>query len=274
MKGRAVRSVGVFHIGVLAALSSIVLVGISVSRAYHFAMNGNQISAVRVADSALNEKASTPYTSIDWQAPREGVESSSSVNDPDGISNIEDNVSRALLGSYATLSDTGFYTPQDGEKIANDIASSLRANVSYKTFVASDLSVDNDTSYDRMLKYRGDLRIALEPLLGNPGYELSLFANYVESHDPSYLDKLKKAAENYEAALENAAKLSVPKDAVTPHTAVLNALSKFGTIVRRLSEHADDAFASAALLQTYNASESNLLTSFNSLAMYYRTKQQ
>ncbi len=228
--------------------------------------------------SAINKRvdastvARTPHGGINWQAPA-STEASETMNDPDGLGNIADNVVGALLDSYTTLAENGSYTPEEGGKIAEDIAASLKASISYPIYEAIDLKTDADTSYQRMLTYRSDLRTALEPLLKNPGYELEIFATYIETRDASYLEQLKETAANYRLAIENAANVVVPEDAISEHVGIINALSEFGAIIERLARHANDAFASAALLRTYNNSEVNLVNSFNKLAEYYRGKK-
>ena len=39
-----------------------------------------------------------------------------------------------------------------------------------------------------------------------------------------------------------------------------------------MAEHADDAIAAAALLRPYNESEARMMSSFNTLAQYYKSK--
>ena len=263
------------RIKVVAALSVVVLVVIAFAQGYSkISQGGYTLSAVNVPVSASNVTR-TPYGSINWQTPLPEETSGESGNeaDPDGIGNIADNVVGTLVGSYVTLAESGSYTPEEGEKIAEDIAASLKASVSYPIYSQSDVKTDTDTSYERMLTYRNDLRIALEPLLGNPGYELGLFANYIESKDPIYTDRLKTASENYRKAVAGAAAVIVPVDAAHEHIGILNALSEFGTIVERMAGHADDAFAAAALLQTYNTAEQTMMTSFNALALYKKNKK-
>ena len=278
MEERANQSVAFSHIGILAAFSLVALIGVVAWQVGQLFLKGEVVSATNGATSALSERAATPYGSINWQAPLVDEEGDSLVadgeaSDPDGIGNIAENIAGALIGSYVALADTGSYTPEEGEKIAGSIAESLRASVSYKSYTAADLKTDTDTSYERMLTYRNDLRIALEPLLGNPGYELSIFANYIGTSEAKYLEQLQTAVQNYTKATEAAAKVTVPQDAVSYHVEILNALSEFGATIERMSQHADDAFASAALLRTYNDSESRLMMAFNSLATYYTGKQ-
>ncbi len=269
METRSFKFERFLPIKVVAALSVVVLVVIAFAQGYSKISQGGRIlSAVNAPTDAFTV-ARTPYGSINWQAPL----TADIDTDPDGISNIAENVAGALLDSYATLAESGSYTPKKGEKIAEDIAASLKASVSYPTYRAADLKTDTDTSYDRMLEYRNDLRVALESLLGNPGYELNIFANYIESRDESYLEQLQATAANYRLAIENAANVVVPVDALLYHVGILNALSEFASVVERLSQHADDPFATAALLRTYNETEQRLFASFDALARYGREKQ-
>lgn len=283
MEERAKDGVAFSHMAVLAAISVVTLISIGSLQAWKVIAKGNSVSVASNAPIELASKATTPWEGINWQAPlpagvydEGGLTPSASAEataDKDGLSNIEGNVVGALLGSYTVLAESGLYTPEGGEKIAEDIATTLRAKVSYPTYAAVDLKTDTDISYNRMLVYRSDLREALEPLLANPGYELSLFANYIESRDTIYTDRLRQAAKNYRAAVENAAIITVPEDALSYHVGILNSLSEFGATIEAMANHADDAFASVALLATYNTSERNLMTSFDSLASYQKSKR-
>ena len=275
MEGRAVRSVAFSRMMTLAVMAVVALVGTGGWQTYKALAHDERTLHATNSSQEASAQASTPFGSVNWQAASADafIKETGSANDPDGISNIGDNVVNALVGSYTALVDAGVYTPEEGEWVAQDIADSLRASVSYKTYTRSDIATDADTSYERMLTYRNDLRIALEPLLSNPGYELNLFANYIESKDTSYLEQLAGAVENYRAAIENAAAVVVPEDALSYHVGILNALSEFSAVLSRLPQHADDAFATAALLRTYQSSEAGLMTSFNALAEYYRNKQ-
>lgn len=261
-----------------AALSVVALIGVALWQTYSTFVQKRPFLSASGTPSSVGELARTPYGGVNWQAPVPGAEANPSSEayaseDKDGLSNIAENVVGALVGSYTALAETGSYTPAEGEKIAGDIAESLHASVSYKTYSTADLKTDADTSYERMLAYRASLREALEPLLGNPGYELGIFANYIESHDATYLEQLRTTAQNYREAVEKAAAVVVPVDAAPQHVGILNALSEFGATIERLSAHADDAFASAALLRTYQNSEARMMVSFNSLATYYTSKQ-
>ena len=216
---------------------------------------------------------------LDWQKALQNLEEASttegaatnvSLDDPDGLSNISGNVLGTLIGSYVTMKDAGTYTPSRGEGVAEAIATDLRANISYHTYSAKDLKTDPGTSTAKILSYRNDLRIALEPLLQNSSYELETFAYYLDTKDSKYLATLQSAAKNYRLARESAANVIVPKDGVVYHVSILNALSEFEAVIGQMATYADDPFASAALLRTFGNSESNMLMSFDALAGYFK----
>lgn len=266
---------------IAAGLSVVALVGVGAWQIWGAVHGGEALRAENMTITPLAEQARTPFSGLDWQSEfvsEAGVapaaaESSSVAKDKDGLSNIAGNVTGVLLESYATLAESGEYTSDAGERIAGDVAESLRARVSYKTYGANEVTTTSDTSYDRMLTYRGDMQVALGPLLKNTEYELNIFARYIESGDADNLAQLQRTAENYRAATEQAAKLTVPADALPHHVAILNALSEFAATLDGLTEHADDPFASVALLRTYNSAEQNVYLSFDALARYARNKQ-
>ncbi len=178
-----------------------------------------------------------------------------------------------IVGEYLSLQERGLYTPEVGEKTAEKMAATLKAPVAYRTYTAADIAASTDTSYARMLAYRGDLQVALAPLLKNTEAEYEIFAYYVSTKDKKNLEKLLSAAQNYRDAAKATARVIPPKDALHQHLGILNAMEEFAATIDVLVANADDPFASVALLRSYNQSETSVLTSFAALAKYYREKQ-
>ena len=185
------------------------------------------------------------------------------------IEDIGPMVVGTLATQYSVLKEQGLYTPETGAALAEQMAEAVRAPVTYKHYSVSDLHLSNTTSYDDMLAYRAKLRDALAPLVKNKEPEIGIFAGYVESRDPKYLDMLRAVAADYQAAINAAAKLTVPREAAVEHAGILNAMGQFGATLAALADNAEDPITSTALLQTYNEGEQNMVTSFNNLAMYY-----
>ncbi|MDB5238242.1 MAG: hypothetical protein JWM46_512 [Candidatus Kaiserbacteria bacterium] len=200
-----------------------------------------------------------------------GVDASNTSN-TDPIAMIGPMVTAQLVGQYAGLQDQGTYSSSTAALAAGNVAANMRAVVSYKTYALADLKTDTDTSYQRMLTYRADLRTAFAPLLKNTLSELDLFAKYEETSDPTYLTQLRAAAVNYDEAIALTAHVVVPRDAVNYHLSVLNAMSEFSATIEAMSVHGEDALASAALLRTYNKAEADMYNSFNALGSYYSQK--
>ncbi len=192
--------------------------------------------------------------------------------DPNDLSQIGDNALGKLIGEYASLKQSGAYTAEAGERVAESVASSLTAPVAYAPILESDIRVDPDATYVRMLQYRSDMRIAFAPLLQNTEAEFAVFARYVETRDESNLAELSGYAERYRKAAENAKSAVVPKDSVSYHARIINSLLQFAATLEAMVKHADDPMASLALLRTYNSAELKVFTSFNSLATFQRNK--
>ncbi len=196
----------------------------------------------------------------------------SATTSQDLISFIGPAVMDQLLGAYVQIRQGGAYTSGQGQKAAEAFAPYVRAPIEFTSYQTTDIKTDSDTSYKRMLAYRGDLRASLAPLLKNTEPEYEIFGLYASTKDPKYLAKLRGVAGNYRDAIVATARVVVPSDAVPYHIAILNALQEFAATLDAMSAHADDPFASVALLRTYDQAESDVLTSFNALATYYKNK--
>lgn len=192
--------------------------------------------------------------------------------DPNDLSQIGNNAFGKLIGTYIALKKSGAYTRDAGERIAQDVAESINAPVAYTPILESDIKVDPDTSYKRMLQYRSDMRTVYEPLLQNKEPEFAVYARYVETRDKSNLVKLSEYAERYKKVASNAKSVTVPKDLTFYHVRVANALLQFAATLEQMVRYADEPVASLALLRTYNTAEQEVFNSSDSLVAFERSK--
>jgi hypothetical protein len=257
-----------------AALSVAVLLGAAGWQVSSFMSAGTQALAF-VATAPAAQTASA--AGADWQQEM-AILGLATTTDPsatstsDSIALIGPMVAAEMAGAYAGLQSQGTASPQAIQAASANIASNIRAVLTYKTYTVSDIQTDPNTSYARMLTYRADLRAALAPLLQNTNSELELYGKYVETNDTSYLTQLSAAAQNYRAAAQNSAAVVVPIDAVNYQKDILNAMQEFAAALDGLATHGTDPLASAALLRAYNQAEQDMYTSFNNLASYYSQK--
>ncbi len=164
-------------------------------------------------------------------------------------------------------------SPSDkGIAAVQSLAATINPQIKSRTYAASDIKTDPDTSAARVLSYRADLRIALEPLLENKEYELDIFARYVESKDTKNLSALRAAVKNYRLAIANTEKVVAPADAASYQASILSALDKFATTLEALADNATDPFASAALLKSYVGAQDGMVVSFNAIGKYAARK--
>jgi hypothetical protein len=197
--------------------------------------------------------------------------SATSTNDT--VAMIGPQVVAQLLGQYFGMQEQGSYSAAAAESVAAQIAPNVRATLSYKTYEITDFKTDADTSHARMLQYRDHMRESLAPLLDNTSAEFEVYARYIETSDPAHLLTLEHMARNYRAAATATAALTIPRDAVNYHRAIVNAMSEFAAVLESLAAHAGDPLASVALLRSYNTAEQNMFNSFNNLSAYYAQKQ-
>lgn len=188
------------------------------------------------------------------------------------VATLGDKTFSQLLGSYVAMKQSGTYTDEMGERVAESLAKDVRANISYDAFKESELQINPDISYESLLTYRADLRAALEPLLRNNEPEMEIFGRFVESGDRENLKELAVVSSNYKDAAQRASKIRVPKDAASYHVAVVNSLLEFSATLDEMVKNSEDSMATLALLRTYNTAEAKVFHSFNSLASYQKRK--
>ncbi len=253
---RRLHTSGFSAIRVAAVLSVVVLMGAVGWRGYEY-LGGATLSATNTG------VATSTSSATDNQIPITQTVGSTAI----GAAVLDDLVSR-----YNSLQERGIYTPEIGQKVAEEMASTLIPEVPFTRHTAAEVVTDPTMSSDRALTYRRDLQESLKPLLENKQAGFEIFALYTDTRDPKYLTELRQAAENYRKAVHASMQVIVPKDAVDEHVAILNALEQFAATLDAQAMNANDPLASVALLRTYNESEAGVLSSFNALATYFREK--
>jgi hypothetical protein len=268
MQERADTSVAFSHMSVTAALSILALLMVA-----GWLLVTKFISApVAVTAAPL---VSAPDANVGaWEDDMAALASSTGLTatSSDPVSQASTGALAQIIGAYAGFQSQGGNSTAAEDELATSIGSSLSAPVPHETFGPTDVKTDQDTSYARMLKYRTDLQRAFQPLLSNKQSEFELFARYVATNDPSYLAQLSAAAKNYYAAASSTALVVAPADAAAIHLDLLNAMEQFGATLDSMVAHASDPLATTILLNDYNSAEGSMLSSFNALAQYEKSK--
>ena len=181
-------------------------------------------------------------------------------------------VGERILSAYTELKETGSYNEERGARLGENIAYNLAVATPFVPYTADDVATDADTSYDRTLTYREDMRKTLEPLLSLGEAEFVLYGRFIESGDIEALQEINASAVVYEDVAAAAAELTVPVDALDKHLAVTNALGYFAEVLRNMAKYAYDPIASLSLLRSYTEADAYITTTFNTLSNYYVLK--
>lgn len=152
------------------------------------------------------------------------------------------------------------------------IGASIRAPSDFTPHTAEEVTIDDNTSLERTLEYRADMRDALKSLITDAPPELEIFALYVETKNPIRLQELEDAAGRYWEASRATLAVTVPQDAAAMHLRVVNALGAYGGTIQQFIRSSDSPFTTLAVLRTYNEAEREMLYAFDALASYYVRK--
>jgi hypothetical protein len=256
---------GFLGLGATAALSVVVLVG---------SVGWKILESQEVQTNALTAgaRASSSGTTNALQQNTNTAQNSAVAASPYDPAVISDNVASKLAADYARMQQSGNYTAEQRAQVAQSLGANLKATVTYKSYTVSDIPTDTDTSYARMLTYRGDLQTSFAPLLLNKSPELDMLTKYAQTSDPTYLHELTAAANNYTSAAQKTSRVTVPIDAVTIQVNLLNAMQEFAATLNQMAISANDPFVEATLLNTYMKAQQNMFGSFNDLYTYYKSK--
>jgi hypothetical protein len=250
---------GISSFRLTAYLAVLVLVGVV---GWHMSLPSNGTSPQIQATASAAQSESDALTAL---------ASSTASGSAQGITPLGASIFAQAVVAFDKATQLAS-SSEAGLAAVQDFGAKIKPPVNYRTYAASDITTVPDTSKERVLAYRADLRRAFEPLLENKEYELDVFANYVNTKNPSYLAALHAASENYKTAITNTEKVVAPADAAVYQAAILTAMSEFSATLDALADNATDPFASSALLRTFVDAQDNMVASFNSVGKYAAKK--
>lgn len=273
---------GASHIAVAASASVAILIAAAGAQAgaYFGTSDAQKLPLAPIERPTYVEISDADKNGIpDWQEelakagiatiePATSTATSSASLDP--LSRIAETVAKSLFGNYLFMKENGAYSAQEGQKMAENVAATvIKAPETYVRHTEAELKFDSNTSADRILVYRSDMRVATERLLEGTEPEFALFGRYMESGDPYWLEELEKTVARYRETEKRMLKVTVPENARIYHIRAVNAVGAYGNNIDRLIRFAGDPIAVLALLRAYNDVEREMLLAFDALANFY-----
>lgn len=260
-----------FHIGAFsgiqktAALSIVALIGVVGFQTWMFFAQKD--ATLQVVAAGAQAHSGIPSNNADAD-----LAASAAASDPYDPSQLSENITATMAADYAYLQSQGTYSASSAAAVAAGLAQNIHATVAYPTYAASQIPTDSDISSARAMRYRTDLQASLKPLMNNTQSELDIFNQYETTNDPQYLEDLTQAADNYQLAAAQTAKVVVPQDAVAYQIGILDAMQEFAAVLDEMSNHGADSLTETVLLQNYNQAQQDMVGSFNALYGYLRSK--
>lgn len=274
------RSRGASPIAVTAALSLAVLLAVTGSY-----IGTRAQKPVAAAQEEREPSQQQKYVAIedrdangipDWQDElgRTGVATSTATTSggisDDPVAAMGSRLLSSLFSGFSSLQQLESYTPSQGEELVNTLAANFKAPGVTVLHTKDELALVEASSEERILQYRADMRLAMAHLVDlSAEPEFSLFARFIQTNDPQWLDSLSAAAQKYRIAEQNLLAVNTPIAAADLHLRAVNAVAVYAQTLERLVRFANDPLASMALLRTYNESEREYLLAFDALAKFY-----
>lgn len=270
-KQNAKVSTGQASIAITAALSVMLLLGAALWQTFHY-VNATNASKRMSYERQPSNTSTAPGWKLTLETLRGDAATTSTSTSSDPLSNLADAVAQQFVRSYIGLQQSGNFSTDTAAQVGTNLGESIKAPSRFVPHKESELTVVPDTSIERVLMYRSDMRVALASLLSAAEPEFATFGRYIQTKDPEQLDQLKKAIDRYLTAEHASLRVAVPQDAVAFHLRAVNSLGAFASIIDELVRFADDPLTSVAILRTYNDSEQELLYAFDALSQYYVRK--
>lgn len=245
------------------------------------------VPVVSAPSPFIEEKDSDSDGIPDWQEPLIEAAGGESATTPVAVLSSEpktasDAVGERLISQYLFLKNSNAYTKERGTQLGETLASSLHVDIPFKPYTLADLRIladgsgrgfDRDGKKDRsdVQANRDAVRIAMEPLLAFTDAELGIYAQFIDTKNPIYLETLTKRAQIYEEVAERLRKEVVPDSGADIYLAAINAMRFYAATMDTLVRYSNDPIASLSLLRKFSEAERYLTETMNALSTYYNT---
>lgn len=260
----------------------IVCIGVVVS-VFLFSKTGNLQTSINTG-SATSTSVNIPklYDSGDWQKILSSVDTGTTTiltnqktNTYEGEGTETDQMAKDFLAQYLSLKQGGATITDDqiNAIVENILSSPEYTKATGVEYTANDLHITSQTDKETVRKYMSDGSNILTKN-SNKGYGdvLAILEEAINSNDESVLAKLDPIITNYKNIISGSLNLSVPKDAVSVHLAMLNAVSNVLSNIEAMRVTFSDPVKSFAGMSQYKLHMVDFETAMNNLGTYFSAK--
>lgn len=183
--------------------------------------------------------------------------SSTSTTTPDGTPTYTDQVARDVYATIRILSQTGQLTPENQERLIEQVATSLSQPPAVAQYSLITLSTVPNTPQN-LTNYQKQVRGILQKYSMNPG-EIQYIIESMTNETPISPDVIQRAAAQ-QSATNQLAKLSVPANIANDYVDFLNAHSIYSYHIFTLASNGSDPLSAVASLAQLDSSLETMIT--------------
>ncbi|MEX0652169.1 MAG: thrombospondin type 3 repeat-containing protein [Candidatus Paceibacterota bacterium] len=186
-----------------------------------------------------------------------------------------DKLAFQLFEGYIDLKQRRYLGTNIEENFVAGLVEDSLPEISYTQYSSKDFTIDTKATpseKERVRTYRSALNVAWSPLFLVKEDELITFTRIVEDGDKKGIAKLQFAKEKYEEAIKNMLRVSVPSDAVTLHTDILNGFSFFIGVLDTMIQVENDPLSALVAVEGYAEGEGRIRASIERFKTYLLLK--
>ncbi len=188
-------------------------------------------------------------------------------NAPKGPKTITEATARSIVLAYITAKQKGEST-KEIEKLLQNMSDDI-LKIDYTRYESDKLHIAKNMSKP---KYKRAIAKSIAPLSKIPEYELDTIAKIIKNDDQKARQTLKTDIKLYTKTIENLLNSEVPKNAIVPHLALVNAYSKLVASFQLVDKSKDDIILVYPSLRMFLEADSEIYDAFDALKDYVEIK--
>ncbi len=186
-----------------------------------------------------------------------------------------DNLAQQFFAQYVKAKQSGAkIDPATQTQIITAVLSRNDLVKPARSYTEGELVVIGDSSEKALREYLNEMGLiqSTNAVQAGEDTELKIFSQAVSSQSGNNLQKLTPIIERYDAIVKAMLALSVPKDVVPYHLALLNAISAISQSIKDMQTVFTDPVRALSGLQTYTKVVSGIPDIYKNIQTYYGSK--
>jgi RNase H-fold protein (predicted Holliday junction resolvase) len=257
---------------VAAGIVGVVIIGTALFFSYTqknktVIQNKNQINPQEVTEVDTKAQAA----SITITVPT--TTNSTSTNSKNNLTKT-DVLTYDIIQPYITKKKNDTYDPSSTNETIIQRATKRMFTINMPRVPLRDIKTTNDTTKQSVVKYKADIKQALQPILMlKKEYELDVYSRAIRDNDLKIFQHLNNIAKQYRKASKQVLVVTAPKDVAETQRKLAEDLMVFATVLDAMAEGYNDPAMSLAGLKHFTETEQEIVKTFDLYKKYFLSKK-